>query len=114
METVSHWLKERCKREGLSLRQVEARAGISRSTVAAIIKGNRPSPGTIQKLAQDFDRSGSTALQDHLLALAGYRTEQPEDGQPAYLKQIPLLHPEHRHIIEVLVTELAKVDQLVE
>ncbi|MBA7608596.1 hypothetical protein ES703_15775 [subsurface metagenome] len=73
---LSQWLKNRCHREHLSLRQAAARTGLSHQTLAAIIKGGHPLPETIRKLANAFGGNGSIALEDHLLALAGYRTER--------------------------------------
>ena len=107
--SLSQWLKGRCKREHLSLRQAAAKASLSHQTIAGIIAGNRPLPETIEKLARGFGGNGKRglALLDLLLVLA-YRTEQPENE--GYLKLIPLLSPEHQHIIEVLVTELAKIE----
>ena len=42
--SLGRWLKERCDKGHLSLRQMAARAGLSHATIAAIMKkGNRPS-----------------------------------------------------------------------
>lgn len=75
------WLAERCQQESLSLRQAAMKIGISHATIADIIKGGRPSPETIKRLAEAFSGSGDhekIALQDELLVLAGYRSERPE------------------------------------
>lgn len=82
---VGEWLKETCQREGLSLRQAGAKAGLSHGTLEGIIKGVSPAPDTIKKLARAFAGDGqeALALEDSLLILAGYRTERPGDmSQP--------------------------------
>ena len=80
---LSQWLKDRCKVEGLSMRQAAARTGLSHATIADIINGaSVPSPETIKRLAHAFGGDGNErlALEDSLLILAGYRTQRP-DGQ---------------------------------
>jgi len=79
------WLKEKCQQEKLSLRQAAARTGLSHGTVEGIIKGASPSPQTIRKLVEAFARSENErlALEDHLLMLAGYRTQR------ASVKELP-------------------------
>lgn len=74
--TLSLWMGERCKNEGLSYRKVAAMAGISHATVADIIKGARPSATTIMKLATAFGGNGHQrmALEDILLGLCGYKS----------------------------------------
>lgn len=82
---VGEWLKETCQREGLSLRQAGAKAGLSHGTIEGIIRGASPSPDTIKKLARAFGGDGQQALamEDSLLILAGYRTERSGDmSQP--------------------------------
>jgi transcriptional regulator with XRE-family HTH domain len=78
-------LKEKCQQEKLSLRQAAARTGLSHGTVEGIIKGASPSPQTIRKLVEAFARSENErlALEDHLLMLAGYRTQR------ASVKELP-------------------------
>ena len=73
---VGQWLRERCKNEHLTARQAAARTGLSHATISDIIKGSRPLPETIRKLAQGFSGNGHQrlALEDYLLSLAGYRT----------------------------------------
>ncbi len=109
---LGRWLRERCQRERLSLRQAAARSGLSHATLAKVIKSGHASPETIRKLAAGFGGDGTNqrlALEDHLLVLAGHRT--PHQGEESsYLKIIPLLTPEHQQILEVLVTELAKIE----
>ena len=81
MTSISQWLKEKCRKEHLSLRQVAARTGLSHATIADIRKGTRPSPQTVRKLAWSFSESGGhqrLVLEDKLLVLAGYRSERPE------------------------------------
>ena len=75
-QNLGRWLRERCRREHLSLRQAAAKTGLSHVTIADIIKDGRPLPETIKKLAHGF--GGDSALQDHLLLLSGYRTQRPE------------------------------------
>ena len=89
--TLGHWLSERCHREHLSLRQAAARTGLSHATLADIIKGGRPLPETIKKLAEAFGGDGPNqrlALQDHLLVLAGYRSERPEEEPSELMAQL--------------------------
>ncbi len=78
--TVGQWLKEKCDSEKLSLRQAATRTGLSHAAIGDIIKGCRPSPGTIAKLAKAFGGNGhqGLALEDKLLILASYRSEQKE------------------------------------
>ncbi len=84
---LGRWLKERCQQERLSLRQTAARTGLSHGTVEGIIKGASPSPQTIMKLVHAFARTENErlALEDHLLILAGYRTQR------ASVKELPPL-----------------------
>ncbi len=79
---LGQWLKDRCHREHLSLRQAAARTGLSHATIGDIRKGSHPFPETIVKLARGFGGNGNNerlALEDKLLVLAGYRTERPEE-----------------------------------
>jgi transcriptional regulator with XRE-family HTH domain len=75
---VGLWLQQRCQEERLSLRQAAAKTGLSHSTIEKIIKGSSPSAQAIRKLAQAFSRGENErlALEDHLLTLAGYRTQR--------------------------------------
>ena len=79
--SLGQWLQERCQREHLSLRQAGAKTGLSHATIADIRKGVHPDPETIRKLAIAFGGDGQQrlALEDQLLALAGYRSERPEE-----------------------------------
>jgi len=83
INSLGSWLEEKCKSEGLSLRQAAAKIGLSHSTLAKIVKGNTKVRGeTIKKLARYFSGDGTRkrlVLGDQLLILAGYRTERPED-----------------------------------
>ena len=75
------WLEERCKGEGLSLRQAATKTGLSHATIAEIINGGQPSAETIRKLAvafSDGDGHHRQALEDTLLILSGYRSERTE------------------------------------
>lgn len=84
INSLGLWLEEKCKSEGLSLRQAAAKTGLSHSTLANIRQGNTKVRGeTIKKLARYFSGDGTRkrlVLEDRLLVLAGYRTERPEDG----------------------------------
>ena len=75
---LGSWLHQRCQEERLSLRQTAAKTGLSHTTIESIIKGASPSPQAIRKLAQPFSRGENErlALEDHLLTLAGYRTQR--------------------------------------
>ena len=77
---LGQWLKERCQKEGLSLRQAGSKTGLSHATVRDIINGGKASSVTIRKLAETFGGNGEAklALEDKLLILAGYRTERME------------------------------------
>jgi len=82
INSLGSWLEEKCKSEGLSLRQAATKTGLSHSTFAHIVKGNtRVSGETVQKLARYFGGDGTRrlVLEDQVLVLAGYRTERPED-----------------------------------
>jgi len=77
---IGQWLKEVCEKEGLSLRQAAARAGVSHATIAKAIRTNSTSPETVKKLAHAFGGDGQAtrlALEDKLLILAGHRTNHP-------------------------------------
>ena len=106
---LGEWLEQMCKRDHLSLRQAAAKCGLSHATISGIIEGKRPSGVTIKKLAMAFGGKGNQglALMDQLLAKAGYRVKLKKED---YLEIIPLMSPEHQHVIEVLVMELAKVE----
>ena len=63
------WLKERCEKGHLSLRQAVAKTGLSHATIGDIMKGKHPLPETIRKLAQGFGEDGRLALEDQLIVL---------------------------------------------
>ncbi len=79
---LGEWLKAKCDEEGLSLRQVAEKAGVSHQTIAGLINGKKALPQTIKKLAKAFGNNHHQmiALEDKLLSLAGYRTERPEEA----------------------------------
>lgn len=83
---LGKWLEDQCVEQHLSLRQAAIKIGLSHATIADIIRGddNHPHPGTIQKLVKFFGGDGKQglALEDHLLTLAGYRTERSEGEEP--------------------------------
>jgi len=69
----------------------------------------KPSKGRLR----GFGGDRRLALEDRLLTLAGYRKQVPEGeelSEQDYLKIVPLLSPGYQHLIEVLVTELAKIE----
>jgi len=83
-EGIAVWLEDRCKKEGLSLRQAAQRTNLSHATIADIIKGVHPTPETIRKLAGAFSAGGDhhkMALEDKLLILVGYRSERPQEKE---------------------------------
>lgn len=81
--SLGDWLKRMCEREHLTLREAASKTGLSHATIASIIKGNHPLPETLRKLAQSFGDGDNQrlALEDKLLILAGYRTEQPGEQE---------------------------------
>jgi transcriptional regulator with XRE-family HTH domain len=82
--SVGRWLKDRCQKERLSLRKAGARTGLSHAAIRDIMKGTRPLPETILKLATGFGGNGTNqriALEDHLLLLAGYRHKRPRKAE---------------------------------
>jgi len=90
-QTVGQWLKEKCKKEKLSLRQAAGKTGLSHSTIGDIINGVQPSAGTIKKLAGAFGGDGINerlVLEDKLLVLAGYRTPRSEEEFNELLAQL--------------------------
>ena len=79
---LGEWLKGRYDEEGLSLRQVANKTGVSHQTIAGLINGKKALPQTIKKLAEAFGGNGINgrlALEDRLLVLAGYRTPRPRE-----------------------------------
>jgi len=112
---LGSWLKERCKNEHLSLRQVGERAGLSHSTVHTIIKGGHASAETVTKLAHAFSGDGNRkiALEDELLILAGYRTRQEHISQPlAELLDIVSPFSESQiKVVSAFATYLTEVSQ---
>jgi len=78
---LGEWLKSKCDEEGLSLRQVATKVGVSHQTIAGLMNGKKALPQTIKKLARAFGggHHQMTALEDKLLVLAGYRTERPKE-----------------------------------
>jgi len=87
---LGDWLKETCKKQGLSQRQVAARTKLSHGTIAGIVNGSHPSARTIEKLAECFAEKGyeyaRLALEDKLLVLAGYRTPRSEGQSLNYAR----------------------------
>ena len=80
--SLGGWIQGKCNEEGLSLRQMATKVGVSHQTIAGLMTGKKALPQTIKKLAKAFgnDHHHQTiALEDKLLVLAGYRTERPEE-----------------------------------
>lgn len=77
---LSQWLKKRCQKEKLSLRQAAGKTRLSHSTINGIMNGVRPSADTVRKLAHAFGGNGHQGfqLEDELLTLAGHRTQRSE------------------------------------
>ena len=82
VSTLGEWLQAKCDQEGLSLRQVAIKVGVSHQTIAGLMNSRKALPQTIKKLAKAFggDNHQTIALEDKLLVLAGYRTERPEEA----------------------------------
>ena len=79
---LGSWVVERCRVEGLSLRQAAAKTGLSHATIRDIMNGGSASAETIRKLAAGFGGDGEAtrlAVEDKLLTLCGYRSERPEE-----------------------------------
>ena len=76
---LSLWLRQRCEKEGLSLRQAAAKTGLSHNTIYQILNNGSASPDSIMKLAQAFGGNGQLKfmLEDKLLVLAGCRSYRP-------------------------------------
>jgi len=90
-DSLGRWLQGRCKSEKLTLRQAAAKTGLSHSTIRDIIKGGRPYPETITKLARYFGGDGSIELEDHLFLLAGYRKERLEEPNESLVQLMDLI-----------------------
>ena len=78
---LGEWIRGKCEEEGLSLRQVATKVGVSHQTIAGLMNSKKALPQTIKKLAKAFggDNHQRIALEDKLLSMAGYRTERPEE-----------------------------------
>jgi len=89
-KNLSEWLKAKCDEEGLSLRQVATKVGVSHQTIAGLMNGKEALPQTIKKLTKAFadGHHQRLALEDKLLSLAGYRTERPEEELSEPLAQL--------------------------
>lgn len=84
---LAQWLRQRCQKEGLSLREAAQKAGLSHSTIRDVINGSCiPSPVTIRKLAGAFSDGHHSAavLEDTLLIMAGHLSEREgrENSEP--------------------------------
>lgn len=102
------WLKEKCQKERLSLRQVAVKAGLSHATISDIKNGGRPSAATIVKLAEAFADNGQqqAELKDLLLRLSGYRSERNKEETSVnisrVIEKISQLDPAQLELIEHL------------
>lgn len=78
---LGRWLEGKLKEGHLSLRGASLKTDLSHSTIRDIRRGVSPSSETIRKLAEAFADGTEERLwlEDHLLILAGYRTERPEE-----------------------------------
>ncbi|MBA7577743.1 hypothetical protein ES708_19596 [subsurface metagenome] len=89
--SVADWLKQKCQEEHLSLRKLAVKVGVSHVTITEAVNGSRVSADTIKKLARAFSGNGDhqkLALEDKLLALAGYRSHRVDDPNEAVGKLI--------------------------
>lgn len=85
------WLRQRCEKEGLSLRQAAAKTGLSHTTISQMLNGGSASPDSIRKLAQAFGGNGlhqRFVLEDKLLILAGCRSYRPGEKLSEPLAQV--------------------------
>ena len=111
------WLKERCKKERLSLRQAAVKASLSHATISDIINGNRPSAATIVKLAEAFGNGDNqkAELKDQLLSLSGYRGDQNEgetsDPMSRVIDKLKQLNPAQLEMIEHMAGFITKADK---
>ncbi len=82
---LGEWLAGKCEKERFSLRQAASHTRLSHATIRDLIRGVRPTPGSIEKLAVAFGGNGEhkLVLQDKLLVLAGYRSERPDHPEPS-------------------------------
>jgi len=84
------WLRQRCEKEGLSLRQAAAKTGLSHTTISQMLNGGSASPDSIRKLAEAFGGNGQLrfVLEDKLLVLAGCRSYRPGEKFSEPLAQV--------------------------
>ena len=81
---LGRWLEEKCREQGLSLRQASLKIDLSHTAVSSIIKGAGVSAATIKKLSLAFSDGGDhhrQALEDELLRISGYRSERPKEKE---------------------------------
>lgn len=64
---IGEWLREECQLRGISWAEASRRAGVDKSTVSLIMRGQRPGLATCRALAQAFQ-----APTEHVLRLAGH------------------------------------------
>lgn len=64
---IGAWLSEECAQRGLSWAEASRRAGVDKSMISMIMRGQKPAPATCQALAQFFQ-----VPTEHVLRLAGH------------------------------------------
>lgn len=88
---LGQWIIEECAARGISWAEASRRAGVDKSTVSLIIRGQRPGLDTCRALAALFEVST-----EHVLRLAGYIDRRPD---------LPVLSP----AIRTLALEVEKL-----
>ena len=66
---IGEWLSEECAQRGLSWAKASRRAGVDKSMISMIMRGQRPAPTTCQALAWAFQ-----VPTEYVLGLAGHLT----------------------------------------
>lgn len=64
---IGEWLREECQVRGITWAEASRRAGVDKSTVSLIMRGQRPGLETCRALAQAFQ-----VPTEHVLRLAGH------------------------------------------
>jgi len=112
------WLRQKCSEEGLSIRKLAAKAGLSHVTIVEIKNGSRPSAETIKKLAAAFSNNGANqrvALEDYLLSICGYRSERMDgelsESQARLLDKVSQFSQTQFRLVEEFADYVAKVEQ---
>ena len=117
ISSLGEWLRAKSAEEGLSLRQVAIKVGVSHQTIAGLVNSKKALPQTIKKLAKAFGGGNHQriALEDKLLSLAGYRTERPEEelSEPLarLLDKLNTLNIHQLEIVEQFADFIAKLEK---